>query len=111
MLFKCANESCSTPFRRLKEGKLFQVETEYFAGRGFSTSGSRRVRPTRRIEHYWLRDACSPFVTLSFDQGRGITTVPLPNGIGKKTVNMLSLGPMETEGNDDAEKTLVEAMK
>jgi hypothetical protein len=32
MLYKCANEACSAPFRRLREGKLFQVETEYFAG-------------------------------------------------------------------------------
>jgi hypothetical protein len=34
MLYKCANQACNTPFRRLREGKLFQVETEYFPGRG-----------------------------------------------------------------------------
>ena len=51
MLYKCANESCNTPFRRLREGKLFQVETEYFAGRGSSTNGRRKARPTRRVEH------------------------------------------------------------
>jgi hypothetical protein len=32
MLYKCANEACNTPFRRLREGKLFQVETEYLRG-------------------------------------------------------------------------------
>ena len=32
MLYKCANEGCNTPFRRLREGKLFQVETEYLRG-------------------------------------------------------------------------------
>jgi hypothetical protein len=71
MLYKCANESCNTPFRRLREGKLFKVETEYFAGRGPSTLAGRKAIPTRRSEHYWLCDACSPFVTLTFDQGTG----------------------------------------
>jgi hypothetical protein len=33
MLCKCANEACNTPYRRLREGKLFQVETEYFPSR------------------------------------------------------------------------------
>ena len=111
MLYKCANESCNTPFRRLREGKLFQVETEYFAGRGPSTHNARKTRPTRRVEHYWLCDACSPFVTLTFDQGRGVVTVPLPDGLGKKTVKMLSLDPAELQGADDARQTLIEVMK
>jgi hypothetical protein len=83
MLYKCANESCNTPFRRLREGKLFQVETEYFAGSGPSAHNRRKARPTRMVEHYWLCAACSPFVTLSFDQGRGV--IPLPDALGKKT--------------------------
>ena len=108
MLYKCANESCNTRFRRLREGKLFQVETEYFGGRDAS---GRKARPTRRVGHYWLCDACSPFVTLTFDQGRGVITVPLPDGIGKKTVKMLSLDPAATRGAEDARKTLTEVMK
>jgi len=90
MLYKCANEACNTPFRRLREGKLFQVETEYFAGRGPSPTLSRRARPWRRVEHYWLCDACSPFVTLTFDRERGVITVPLPDGSGRKIVRMVS---------------------
>ena len=90
MLYKCANEACNTPFRRLREGKLFQVETEYIAGRGPSPTLSRRVRPWRRIEHYWLCDACSPFVTLAFDRNRGVVTVPLPDGSGQKVVKMVA---------------------
>ncbi|SRR5579883_2158663 len=98
MLYKCANQACHTPFRRLREGKLFQVETEYFAGHGPSPTLSRRARPWRRIEHYWLCDACSNFVTLSFDRDRGVVTVPLPDGSGKKTVRVVS----ELEGFDGA---------
>lgn len=111
MLYKCANESCNTPFRRLREGKLFQVETEYFARRGPSTNSGRKTRSTRRVEHYWLCDSCSPFVTLTFDQSRGVITVPLPDGLGKKTVKMLSVDPAEMQGTEDARKTLIEVMK
>lgn len=111
MLYKCANESCNTPFRRLREGKLFQVETQFFAGRGSSTDRARRARPTRRIEHYWLCDACSPFVTLTFDQGRGVITVPLPDGLGKKTVKMLSSDPVNIEGAENSRKIFAEVTK
>src|SRR5215475_15030120 len=111
MLYKCANESCNTPFRRLREGKLFHVETEFFTGHNSSGNVARRNRPTRRIEHYWLCDACSPFVTLTFDQGRGVITVPLPDGLGKRTVKMLSLDPVEVDGAENPRKTLVEVTK
>jgi len=88
MLYKCANEACSIPFRKLREGKLFQVETEYF-GDPKATPATRRTRPWRRIEHYWLCDSCASFVTLTFDRERGVVTVPLPNGLGKKTVTVI----------------------
>ena len=90
MLYKCANEACNAPFRRLREGKLFQVETQYIAGREPSTTLSRRTRPWRRIEHYWLCDACSPYVTLTFDKQRGVVTVPLPDGSGQRVVRMVT---------------------
>lgn len=89
MLYKCANEACSTPFRRLREGKLFQVETEYFGAGGPAVESTRKPRNGRRVEHYWLCDACSPFVTLTFDQQRGVITVPLPDETGLKTVKIV----------------------
>ena len=91
MLYKCANQACNTPFRRLREGKLFQVETQYFRGRGPAASVQRKARPGRHIEHYWLCDACAPFVTLTFDRDHGVITVPLPDGSGTKTVKLISL--------------------
>ncbi|HMK20709.1 MAG TPA: hypothetical protein VK466_00145 [Terriglobales bacterium] len=114
MLYKCANEASNTPFRRLREGKLFQMETEYFAGRGPSPALSRRARPWRRVEHYWLCDACSPFVTLTFDRERGVVTVPLPDGSGQKTVKMVShVNELDTGGPSDLreERTLQEVRK
>jgi len=101
MLYKCANEACSVPFRRLREGKLFQVETELFRERGSRIAASRRARPCRKIEHFWLCDACSPFVTLTFDRDRGgVVTMPLPNGSGRKTVRELSLVIPENHAGD-----------
>ena len=91
------------PFRRLREGKLFQVETEYFAGHSSPTS-LRRTRSCRRVEHYWLCDACSPYVTLTFDQERGVVTVPLPDGCGKKTVRVVTMDP----ANESAEERVLE---
>jgi hypothetical protein len=113
MLYKCANESCNAPFRRLREGKLFQVETEFFVGRESSSTSGRKGRPSRRVEHYWLCDACSPFVTLTFDRGRGVITVPLPDGSGKKTVKMLSMNETEfrTAEHEYSQRTLIEVMK
>jgi hypothetical protein len=99
MLYKCANEACSAPFRRLREGKLFQVETEYFAQNQGGVS-PRRTRPWRRVEHYWLCDSCSGFITLTFDRERGVITVPLPNGLGKRTVTLVS--PPKTDSTPTA---------
>jgi hypothetical protein len=114
MLCKCANEACNTPFRRIREGKLFQVETEYFPSPGPSPTVSRKTRPLRRIEHYWLCDACSPFVTLTFDQSRGVITVPLPDGSGKKTVRVVSLdgvAAVAEPNGGSAQQTLHEVRK
>jgi hypothetical protein len=41
-------------------------------------SANRRKRPGRQIERYWLCDGCSSLLTLTFDRGRGMITVPLP---------------------------------
>lgn len=84
MLQKCANSACSNRFRQLNSGKLFQVETQLFpvsVSRQMTTK--RRTRFPRRVEHYWLCDPCSLLLTLTFEKGRGVITVPLPTAIGK----------------------------
>jgi len=91
MLHKCANQACSAPFRRLREGKLFQVETEYYGNNPPGQPTLRKVKAQRHVEHFWLCDACSPFVTLTFDRERGVVTVPLPGSTGQKTVTMIPL--------------------
>ena len=97
MLQKCANNACSNPFRRLTDGKLFQVETEYYAPPEMQRTRSQKsVRPHHRIEHYWLCNECSSFLTIGFDKGQGMITIPLPGAAGKKTVRALSFDESET---------------
>lgn len=81
MLHKCANPVCSQPFRRLAEGKLFQVEMEYFPLAQVELARRRRPRRLRQIDRYWLCDECCGHLTLAFEKGRGVVTVPL-SGVG-----------------------------
>jgi hypothetical protein len=75
MLHKCANSTCLNLFRRLHEGKLFQVETEYLPAVRAVASWQRNP-PVRKVERYWLCDRCATQMTLSFEKG-GVITVPL----------------------------------
>jgi hypothetical protein len=86
MLHKCANPDCSAQFLHMTQGKLFVVEKQ--APRR-SRSGPYMLRAksvVRQIEHYWLCDDCSRFLTLVFDPRRGTRTIPLPAMVIKKTV-------------------------
>lgn len=79
MLHKCANPACPSVFRSLSRGKLFLLETDHAAAAVPNPSlTSRRERLARRVERYWLCDCCSSLLTLTFERGRGMVTVPLP---------------------------------
>lgn len=77
MVSKCANPACSAPFHYFREGKLFQVDT---TGTDLRQQGQHLVtsKPPHRVEHYWLCGACSATMTLSYDPGKGVFTVPIP---------------------------------
>jgi hypothetical protein len=80
MLSHCANSTCSRPFLRLRQGKLFLVETERVAQAGELTPPSSpqvRQQPGR-VERYWLCDGCAKVWTLVHDLHQGIVLVPLP---------------------------------
>ena len=80
MLSHCANPQCRKPFLRLREGKLFLVESAGGAEPDeFSALPFRSVRkPARRVERYWLCDRCAADWTLTQDGKRGIALVALP---------------------------------
>jgi hypothetical protein len=79
MLSQCANASCGKPFLRLREGKLFLVETERVTKPGESTAPPfiRAKQPPRLVEHYWLCDECAAQWTLICDRKNGVALVPL----------------------------------
>jgi hypothetical protein len=82
VLHKCANPACSSLFRSLSVGKLFLLDTESdtdssAAGASRIASAIRRSRSVRQMERYWLCDGCASLLTLTFERGRGMVTVPL----------------------------------
>ncbi|MGH9536623.1 MAG: hypothetical protein ACRD3H_01795 [Terriglobales bacterium] len=78
MLHKCANPDCVNAFRSLSDGKLFLLETENGARLlPYAAVMTGRERPARRVERYWLCDDCCSQLTLTFQPGRGMVTVPL----------------------------------
>jgi hypothetical protein len=80
MLSHCANLKCSTPFLRLRQGKLFLVETQCVAKSGELTAVPSLYarRQPRRVERYWLCDPCAAVWSLVHDRNLGIVLVPLP---------------------------------
>jgi hypothetical protein len=79
MLSHCANPQCSRPFLRLREGKLFLVETDRISKPGEAV-GPPLVRarlPQRRVERYWLCEVCASQWTLIFDKDQGVALAPL----------------------------------
>jgi len=99
MLHKCANSACSNLFRFLSQGKLYQVETEYLnpPSRNFRI---RDGKGRRRVEHYWLCDECSSFLTLAFEKGRGMIIVPLPHMEGRQKTSPVQAAELSKEDAD-----------
>jgi len=79
MLSRCANSQCGKPFLKLREGRLFLVETERVTKPGESI-GPPFVRARQRqrlVEHYWLCDECAVLWTLVHDPDQGVALAPL----------------------------------
>ena len=69
MLYKCANPLCSRLFRRMSQGRLFQLPRN---SAGESPRSSTRHTP----EYFWLCDKCKLHFTLAFHPNSGIFLVP-----------------------------------
>jgi hypothetical protein len=84
MLSRCANVQCSKPFLRLREGKLFLVETDRLTKPGESSGPPfiRARQQQRQVEHFWLCDECAARYSLVYDQQRGVVLVPLRRPAG-----------------------------
>lgn len=87
MLSKCANPTCCASFRRLTEGKLFQVETCYSSNPPETDNGNGKRTMQRRTEYFWLCSDCCRGFTLVSANGR-VTTVPLPEETTLRTLEI-----------------------
>jgi hypothetical protein len=79
MLSQCANSQCGKPFLKLREGKLFLVETDRLtrAGESAALPFVRARQQQRCVEHFWLCDDCAAQWTLVFDRDTGVGLAPL----------------------------------
>jgi hypothetical protein len=97
MLSHCANPQCSRPFLRLRQGKLFMVETENLTETGDATppasSSKIRHRP-RSVERYWLCPQCAQVLTLAHDRNSGIALVPLVRPVARAGVSGIRSGEL-----------------
>jgi hypothetical protein len=87
MLSHCANAKCGKPFLKLREGKLFLVETDRFSKPGEAASPPfvRARQQQRLVEHYWLCNECAPLWTLLYDRENGVSLAPLRRPMVKIT--------------------------
>ena len=69
MVQKCANPTCSSPFRSLRKGRVFVKEVEG------NPDGSGRFR---HLEYFWLCDSCCRSMTVIAEKGKGVRVAPLP---------------------------------
>jgi hypothetical protein len=96
MLSHCVNSQCAKPFLRLREGRLFLVQTSHrVEEKGMLARVTAPLRkPPQHVEHFWLCDGCAPLWTLVQNGSQGISLVPLrqPAGGGKEATaaNFLS---------------------
>lgn len=60
MLSKCFNPGCSTPFRYLRDGRIYQLDLPV------NTAGS-----ARRRELFWLCGDCCTTLTVVVKEGAG----------------------------------------
>jgi hypothetical protein len=78
MVSKCANPDCQTSFRYFHQGKLYRIETDAGSDRRRVTFGNEGADkpPMKRLEFYWLCDACADGFTLVYDKKTGVTLHP-----------------------------------
>ena len=72
MLSKCANAGCPARFRYLHAGKLFRFDT------GLESSAAQpNGKATQRVEYFWLCEECAQSLTINYEPGVGMITIPL----------------------------------
>ncbi|MGH9502921.1 MAG: hypothetical protein ACRD20_08725 [Terriglobales bacterium] len=81
MLSKCANPGCPATFLYLHQGKLFRLDSNIEAIASPAIEGTKK--PSRRVEFFWLCNACAAELTLGYTRGTGITVVPVAKALAR----------------------------
>lgn len=97
MLHKCANPECPNPFRKINQGKLFHISTEFLSDK--ATTEARQ--PQLSVEHYWLCEACTGILTLVADREKGLLVVPLTTIVPGTEHPILNWGRRVNDGPDN----------
>src|SRR5579864_498802 len=82
MLHKCANPRCSSLFRKMHEGRLFQLPHR-------PASRDKRLHSASLpgVKYFWLCDQCQTSCTLAFRPDSGVTVIPLAGLTTGKTAH------------------------
>ena len=75
MMSKCANPTCASVFRYLRDGKLFQVPSGVALKLSQAGTVDTPKRPARD-EFFWLCGECSKTFTIVVDPIDGVRIVP-----------------------------------
>jgi hypothetical protein len=81
VISRCANPACSTRFRYLHEGRIFQFEVRSIPVAGVDARTTKS--PPRGTEYFWLCDSCALNMTLVLEPDAEIALVPVQRGVGK----------------------------
>jgi hypothetical protein len=77
MISTCANPSCSTPLRYLRDGRIYQFEVRSCSTSSTGTKDPAGKKAVRQVCHFWLCGECSSQLTLVLDQLTGVKVIPL----------------------------------
>ncbi len=79
MLAKCANPTCSSHFRYLRDGKLFRFEMALQSERDTESLDDTAFpkKSPHKVEHFWLCSECAAQMTLRREGHHGVAVVPL----------------------------------
>jgi hypothetical protein len=78
MLGKCANPTCTAPFRKLGTGKLFAFESVAIAK---SVASGSSCAMNRTPVFFWLCEYCTLRFTLTLDSTGQLTLQRVPDGV------------------------------
>ena len=96
VLQNCANPGCGAQFRYLHEGKLFEIEIQYFDSPSANDQG-KLANGKGQIERCWLCDECAAYIALRFDRQRGVVMVSSFGDSDEKPVILHSNGRAAAE--------------